>query len=434
LPDDDALVRDARPLLVTLVAASLLSLVVGLVTTTTAMMRLAGAQLSPVETAVILVGGGLGLVTPLVLIARHVKRTAWNSSLRAVEMLLSLHRPLIVAGCTYGFAALFARFVHHVLFPSAIGVASPLWDVLLFGAAVSAGGSVALMGRRVKRKEGAAGRPAPLPHPFALSMVLVVMIGAVVLYPLSLDREGELAGEGVSVPGLPFIVVGGTGDKSDEETPEFSSRDRATTDELEKAKGEGIDALGALSERYPKDPVVVKALMVEQAKISKNLPAALLTLTKYLSMRKQAATDAEVKRVLLKAMDTGGDAAEQAFGIMASDMGSDGPDLIFAVLESRPPRRPRALELLQDEKVDALATPALRIAFALYRAKGCKVELLGRAEKDGDERAADQLRPLLLAPRRGCGFLGMQACPQRCRKDEPAIRKAIGAIEARSSK
>jgi serine/threonine-protein kinase len=421
-------------LLVTIVAASLLSLVVGLVTTTAAVMRLAGAQLTPVETAVILVGGGLGLVTPLVLIARHVKRVAWNSSVRAVEMLLALRRPLIIAGFTYGFTALFARFVQHVLFPSAIGVASPLWDVLLFVAAVAAGALVALLGRRAKRKQGSAGRPAPLPHPFALSMLLVAMIGTVVIYPVTLEREGEGASEGVSLPGLPFIVIGGNGAKVDEDVPEFSSRDRATTDELEKAKGEGTAALAALSQRYPKDPIVVKALMLEQAKISKGLPDALRTAEKYLSMRKQANDDADVKRVLLKAVDTGGDVADQAFAIMATKMGSEGPDLIYAVLESRPPRRAKAMELLGKPEVNKLATKALRIAFDLYQAKGCKVELLGRAEKEGDERSAKLLRPLLVAPRRGCGFLGMQACPARCPKDEVAIRKAVKAIDARSSK
>src|SRR5690606_19183953 len=162
----------------------------------------------------------------------------------------------------------------------------------------------------------------------------------------------------------------------------------------------------------------------EQSKTSDGLPAALTTLEKLIGMRPKAVGEAPVHEVLLKAVDSGGEAAQTALGIMATKLGSHGPDLLYQVMNSRPVYKARATELLSDENVRKLATPACLIAFDLSQAKSCaKVALLDRVAEHGDERCAEQLKPLLVKKRRGCGFLGLSACPAPCGKDEPAIRK-----------
>jgi serine/threonine-protein kinase len=92
---------------------------------------------------------------------------------------------------------------------------------------------------------------------------------------------------------------------------------------------------------------------------------------------------------------------DEVWRATATLQGERGPDMIFKILETRGRASwaLRANDLLRDEEVQRVASPALRIAFAL-RDKPCneKLELLDQAVTDGDGRAVTALDIVV----RGC--------------------------------
>jgi serine/threonine-protein kinase len=419
-------VRDARALLVTLVIASLLVLVVSLVNATAAVMRLAGVALSRLEISLLLIGGVCGLVTPTVLIIRSLKRHAWNNSLQTVQLVQRLRRPLIAAGCTYGFTALLVHLLENVILRVAPGVAWPVWDVVLFGASMVTGGIAASIEKPRKGRESASSRPLLL----AMGLLACVLVAAIV--PVAL--RGGAASNRVEPGPTPSDKPAGSATAGATASAEEPS-DRARMGDLARAREQGVDALRALSQRFPKDPVVMKELMLAEAATPDGLPGAVKTAMAMLQLSEDARDDASLHQVLLKAIDAGAQASKLAFEVMASKMGSVGPDLLYQIstTDGMSAHHARANELLADPKVRALATDALIIALDLRAADKCrdKVALLDRAAKKGDDRSIKILRPLTAGTRSGCGFLKLGACPPPCGKDTPAINRTILAIETR---
>jgi hypothetical protein len=90
------------------------------------------------------------------------------------------------------------------------------------------------------------------------------------------------------------------------------------------------------------------------------------------------------------------DVAERVFGVLATKMGTTGPDLLYEMYAARGGSKAaeRAKAVLADEGVRKRGTPAMRVAYDLSRAKGCKekVALIARAGEDGDERSLGRLR------------------------------------------
>jgi len=76
------------------------------------------------------------------------------------------------------------------------------------------------------------------------------------------------------------------------------------------------------------------------------------------------------------------------------------------------------------------------VAVALDDAKGCagKAELLDRVKQSGDQRAVDILEPLTRGTSKGCGFLGLGACPSQCPKQAKAMRDAVDDVKQRLAK
>lgn len=206
----------------------------------------------------------------------------------------------------------------------------------------------------------------------------------------------------------------------------------ASASELSAARVDGVEALDALAKRFPKDPAVLKALVLAHASDKKGYAAALEAARQLFEVDEAATRDPDLKQVLFMAANGPVDAATVAIDLMGTAMGSRGPDLLYELLSApsvgKFPKT-RATALIESDEVRALASPALLIAYELRTTSACKRgPLLAKASEVGDKRALGQLRPLLAT--RGCGFLGTGDC-YRCLGSRAEVRKAIASIEKR---
>jgi hypothetical protein len=121
--------------------------------------------------------------------------------------------------------------------------------------------------------------------------------------------------------------------------------------------------------------------------------------------------------------------ADQLFNLVATGMGTHGPDMLFTLVTTKGGSRAakRAEDLLRDDAVRARGTPALRIAYDL-RASRCgeKPALFERAGTDGDGRALG----LLMLLNQDCRH-GWRRSSDCCFPREPALVAAIDAIRTR---
>ncbi|MGK3984324.1 serine/threonine-protein kinase [Sorangium sp. So ce136] len=141
----------ARPLILLLSLLGLFWVAGSLITLVTAIIRLSRGggvtdNLTGLEAVLLASGIGFALITPALIGARHVRRSVWNNSMKAVDLSDNLRRPIVVGLCAYGFASLLVRVVEAVVLRRAAGVAWPMWDVVLFGiGAVAAAGAYLLL-------------------------------------------------------------------------------------------------------------------------------------------------------------------------------------------------------------------------------------------------------------------------------------------------
>jgi serine/threonine-protein kinase len=111
------------------------------------------------------------------------------------------------------------------------------------------------------------------------------------------------------------------------------------------------------------------------------------------------------------------DAANQQLSLeVAADLGAGGADFLYDVYESNKTTNAalskQAKTLLDGEAVQKHASPALKVALELPKAKteGCAAvkKLLPRIQESGDARVLPTLNRM--SDRRGCGFLGLRDC------------------------
>lgn len=145
----------ARPLIVLLFVLGLFWVAGSLLTLVAAIVRLARGgsaadNLTGFEAALLTLGIGFTLITPAILVIRHVSRVVWNNSMKAVDLADRLRRPVMVGLCGYGFASLLVRTIEAVALRRAAGVAWPVWDILMFviGAAGAAGAYLLMQSER----------------------------------------------------------------------------------------------------------------------------------------------------------------------------------------------------------------------------------------------------------------------------------------------
>ncbi|WP_437302045.1 hypothetical protein [Sorangium sp. So ce388] len=232
------------------------------------------------------------------------------------------------------------------------------------------------------------------------------------------DRAGVPAPEPTTAPAEP-------------EVPAKAEPARAQPAEIESAQAAGSAALGALAQRYPEDPAVVRALALAQAR-EKAVAAALLTTKRLFELAPEEAGNDELRQFLLRTANGVPDVALTALDLMAKHMGSRGPDLLYEVVTA--PKfgdwiRDNASRLLLESSVRQLATPALLIADDLRRTTECPTKaLIARAREEGDVRSLHYIKSLLTPQR--CGRF--RRC-LKCGSVTKELRAAASVIEKRKN-
>jgi serine/threonine-protein kinase len=150
----------ARPMVLILGGLGLFFAAGSLMTLITAIVRLArgggaAANLTGSEAAFLIVGFVFALLTPTILVVRYLRRKIWDNSAKAMELSERLSRPVITGLCAYGFGTLLIKLLEGVLVRRAVGVAWPVWDLLLFAFGVAAaGGAFALQEEEERKRRG----------------------------------------------------------------------------------------------------------------------------------------------------------------------------------------------------------------------------------------------------------------------------------------
>jgi hypothetical protein len=202
--------------------------------------------------------------------------------------------------------------------------------------------------------------------------------------------------------------------------------------DLVAAVAEGADGLRVLSERYPRDPSVLEALMLAFASKSDTLIEAVETARRLLLVAPEERDDTDVRYIVTRAAKDRGKAAELAFVVMSQYMGKTGADLLYDLMLQRPELETRAKIALETSRRGSQFSPALAIAYDLRFAPSCdsRVGLLPRAQEFGDERSAQQLVELSRRPP-DCKKTKTRLCRSRCPDESRAFIDTARKIYAR---
>lgn len=205
----------------------------------------------------------------------------------------------------------------------------------------------------------------------------------------------------------------------------------APTEELDRATT--LEALRALEKQYPKDTKVLTKLVRALSGTKTGLHEAVVLSRRLFELAPASASEPELQMVVKRGANGQPATSELALDVMASSMGTVGPDLLFALTQApgvASNLKARILDLTKTEGVRAAASPALRVALDLRDAGGCeRQKLFAEAEKVADKRALQYLTPL--QKKSGCGFLKLSDC-YPCLGSRVSLGKAISAIQSRA--
>lgn len=453
---DDYELGTSRPRLLFFLLASVALSAVVLATAVSGVELFTGpVSLSRTELALLLLAGFGTLLTPVVLIVARLRRTVWGNSVRVMELLESVRRPLFSAVAAYGLASLTVRFCDDILsrfgvhpaFAPLPGSAWSGWSLVLPLVAALA----AVVSWIRVRWDTAHARKwtrhllgAPLLAFACFAAMAVVWWGARWRAETpSPTRETMLAAtapaadasqaEASSPPGEPGEDAPAA--PSPEEPVPERNTSRATDEELAAALAQGLDGLLPLSEKHPKDARVLKPLVLAFASRAAGLADAMDTARRLFAVAPEEATDADLRFLVKRAAQTPGQASQLGFELMAQHMGAAGPDLLYELLGVSKAKA-EADRLLATPQVRAQSSPALRVAYDLRTASSCaaRVPLLSRAAQLGDERSVALLSPLSTGTKTGCGRWRRSPCPPPCAKEASQFLKTIQEISSRVGK
>ena len=203
--------------------------------------------------------------------------------------------------------------------------------------------------------------------------------------------------------------------------------------ELAKAIAAGVDGLLPLAERYPRDPEVLKPLVMAFASRATGLADAMTVSGRLFQTAPEQARDPDLRFLVKRGASAPGEASKLAFDLLTKHMGSTGPDVLYELALSSSKAQKRAEELLLTPEVRQLATPALLIAHELRTAGSCaaRLPLLERAAALGDERSVVVLAPLSVGSKKGCGKRKRSPCPAACSAEAARYTQAVARIQSR---
>jgi serine/threonine-protein kinase len=415
------------------------------------------------------------LLTPSLLLIRKLRKSVWDNTARVFAVLQQMREAVTLALFAYGVGALSWLFLDNVLvhfvdmpqLASTSGLRWPGTPLVLLAAAIwlSAGSllrtQLAQPGAWIDRaKDDGARRwrrffAGPCLTVFsALGVSAFVVFGALWRSDAFADRR---AGAPVEISPAPPDVTSpeATAGRVVSSAPSAelptlppeptvppqqaivapNSQDLAlaTPEELSAAISQGEEALSVLQTRYPNDPKVLRATAMAYASKSAGLLTAARVLRQLFSVSPQSVNDTDLQYLVQQMARTRGHASQEAFKLMATHMGSVGPDLLYKLSLSNSEQREQALAELARPETRRRFSAALSIAYELQFAESCsaRLPLLQRAEQLGDDRAVRVLTSLSAERAKGCGPKKNQACKATCAAEARAFQKSAEVISAR---
>ncbi|MFO0617952.1 MAG: hypothetical protein U0414_35505 [Polyangiaceae bacterium] len=208
--------------------------------------------------------------------------------------------------------------------------------------------------------------------------------------------------------------------------------DSAPEEALRAAIDGGAVALTELSQRFPKDPRVLRPLAVALGKERNRSSEMLRVLDTLFVVSPVAASDAEIY-ALVRAAVLVPATQQRALDVMKTTMGTKGADLLFDLVLNEPLLRERARTHLETAEVQRNFSPSLAIAYELFIAPTCvaRLALLPQAVRDGDERTLAILTQVTARIAHNCGPKRNRWCPALCDQDTPRFEQAMKEIQER---
>jgi tRNA A-37 threonylcarbamoyl transferase component Bud32 len=403
--------------------------------------------LSATEFALVLAAVVGTLITPAALLVRHLRKRLWNNSVRVVELLPKLRGPIITAAAVYGIIVLAGRTFDGcaVLLqkpdaaPDASGWAG--WSAVLTALALLSALAVFTRRRFLTSTSGFLRRMIMGP-----GLLGTVVVASLVLLQAGYRSRSRLVAPapepGISAvpagvgpapfpapagkPAVAGSVVAAAGSAAIADA-------RAPRAELEKASTEGVDALRALLEKYPRDPDVLEPLVLALARQPDGYSKSMEAMDTLFSVAPSKIKDKALSSLVVKAALTPGEASVRAFDVMGERMGELGPDMLYDLMLTAPGLRRAAHDKLENAEVKKHFSPALAVAYELRMVARCedRLPLLDRAKKFGDTRSVAVLMGLGTGSRRGCGKRNRSPCPAPCAAQASLFKKTAIAIQDR---
>jgi hypothetical protein len=220
------------------------------------------------------------------------------------------------------------------------------------------------------------------------------------------------------------------GDEAPGSSDSGQPRERAPGAALATAQSRGPEALEALLKQYPRDGKILEALMLAHASRAETLVRSVQTISRLLEVEPEFASDPDVLFILKKGLLGRGEVHAIAFETAMNQMGVEGGELVYQLLNENPKQRDRLKNVLFELRKAGQVSPATAVAYDLRYTTSCRGRLthLERAEKDGDLRSVNQLQALSTAPKR-CGW--GKKCQPLCPVEAKRFRQSIDVIQAR---
>jgi hypothetical protein len=444
--------RGARLRLALWALSGVALLVMGSVGAIAGLLALRGISVDPTTTELVLIGA-LGAMStfPGAMAFRRVRHHVWVNSAKVVDWLHRVRAPIVAALCAYGLAAFLTRFADELLarpsmgtlFGRAPGVAYRGYSIVLPVIGMLVAAAVASHRRWW--------RPRRLMRRWIFGPCLALGTGlaCVGLVYMALGQRARTAIASIEPQAARIEPVASTRDP-EPNAPGHQGQSAATaaidayqqqapSDALIAAVAEGTDGLRVLSERYPRDPEVLKALVLAFASKSDTLIEAIESTRRLLLIAPDEQADTDLRYIVSRAANDKGKASELAFAVMSQHMGKAGAELLYELMLQRPELETRAKIALETLRRASQFSPALAIAYDLRFAPSCasRVGLLPRAQEFGDERSAQQLVSLSRRPP-NCKKTSRRTCRSRCPDESKAFldtaRRIYGRLATKTSK
>jgi serine/threonine-protein kinase len=393
--DEQRMVRGARSELGLLTAAIAIGGILTLMALTTGIIRLIRGGSNPTVTGTEALVVGLvvlvGLSTPLVLAALHIRKTTWDNTAKVLELSHRLRDPVLVGLATAGLLAILLRVVEGLFLRAPLGLTWPVWDVV-----VPIAGAITGTGTFLWHKW----RPA-LPGTAALAVI--ALFGVTFVTALGVTRNSE--GDTVEQP-----IAEASASASAAETPDGNDKAKAGTGS---AKLPGV--LKGDKQRAQK----VWARLYKEIQ-KRQVKSALASLEEFAQLDPGALEDKDVRNAVIRlsvmAFLRRDQLSDQMAVLLTTKLGKGGVDLMFELIVTKGGTEAarQADRMLKDAEVRQRGSAAMQVAYDIRLDKSCeaKKKHIARAAEIGDHRALREIKIL-----------------QRCYRGRPCCLRGDGATK-----